>query len=71
MKLNVIDRAQSPHLYYSGGSPILILDDDVRCVRTQKGLRLEERAKGRAHDFNKQGEYIGSVLAEVKRRGLI
>ncbi len=58
IKLNVIDKAQSPRLYYSGGSPILVLEDDVRCSRTANGLRLVE--SHRVHDFNKNGEYIGT-----------
>jgi len=59
IKLNVIDRAQAPRLYYSGGSPILILEDTVRCVRTETGLQLVE--SHRTHDFNKQGEYVGTT----------
>ncbi len=59
IKLNVIDRAQSPRLYYSGGSPILFLDDDVHFIRIETGLRLVEPS-GQTHDFNKQGEYTGS-----------
>lgn len=58
IKLNVIDRAAAPQLYYTGGDPLLLLDDGVRCERTEKGLRLVE--SHRVHDFNKQGEYIGS-----------
>ena len=63
IKLNVIDRAAAPACYYSGGSPILCLDDAVRCERTDKGLRLIEPG-GRTHDFNKQGEYVGSSAAK-------
>ena len=58
IKLNVIDRSAASGCYYSGGSPILVLEDDVRCVRTEQGLRLVE--SHRVHDFNKNGEYVGT-----------
>jgi hypothetical protein len=58
IKLNVIDRSAAPRLYYSGGSPMLVLDDSVRCERTETGLRLV--VGNYAHNFNKQGEYVGS-----------
>ncbi len=59
IKLNVIDKAAAPACYYSSGSPILVLEDTIRCVRTEKGLRLVE--SHRAHDFNKNGEYVGTA----------
>jgi hypothetical protein len=49
---------------YSGGSSILIIEeDDVRCRHTETGLQLVEPTRDRVHDFNKQGEYIGSSPA--------
>lgn len=68
--LRVIDKSSASMSMYSpmNDGRVLQLEDKVKLEKCDRGLMLIEPLSGKAHIFNKDGEYIGTETLHKGRK---